>query len=185
MCPAAAPVVAPDAACEGIAGGFMSTAEPLRREVIMPAPRTRQLLDESKVKYATINHLPAFTARACARVTHVPADAFAKSVVVEIDGRWAMVLEPATTRLSLAQLKKVTGASRVSLATEKECRELFPDCEEGAIPPFGHLYGMDVYMSESLTHGRQLVFNAGSHSELISLAYGDFAALEHPKVVPV
>jgi len=151
----------------------------------MPALRTRRLLDESKVNYEIINHSPAYTARACARAAHVPADTLAKSVVVEIDGRWAMVLEPASSRLSLGRLKKVTGASRVSLASEKECRELFPDCEWGAIPPFGHLYGLAVYMSESLTHGQQLAFNAGSHSELIRLACRDFAALEHPTVLPV
>ncbi len=94
-----------------------------------------------------------------------------------------MVVQPATSMVHLGRLKKAIGARNVSLAEEKDFQNLFPDCEVGAMPPFGNLYGMDVYVSESLTLDDEIAFNAGSHTELIRLAYTDFASLVEPKVI--
>ncbi len=149
----------------------------------MPVQKIKQFLDEHKVKYTIISHSAAYTAQAIAESAHIPGRELAKTVVVDIDDKKAMVVQPATSMVNLGRLKKAIGATNVSLAEEKDFQTLFPDCEVGAMPPFGNLYGMDVYVSESLTLDDEIAFNAGSHTELIRLAYSDFASLVEPKVV--
>ncbi len=149
----------------------------------MPVQKIKQFLDEHKVKYTIISHSAAYTAQEIAESAHIPGRELAKTVVVDIDDKKAMVVQPATSMVNLGRLKKAIGATHVSLAEEKDFQTLFPDCEVGAMPPFGKLYGMDVYVSESLTLDDEIAFNAGSHTELIRLAYSDFASLVEPKVV--
>ena len=149
----------------------------------MPVQKIKQFLDEHKVKYTIISHSAAYTAQEIAESAHIPGRELAKTVVVDIDDKKAMVVQPATSMVNLGRLKKAIGATHVSLAEEKDFQTLFPDCEVGAMPPFGNLYGMDVYVSESLTLDDEIAFNAGSHTELIRLAYSDFASLVEPKVV--
>ena len=149
----------------------------------MPVQKIKQFLDEHKVKYTIISHSAAYTAQEIAESAHIPGRELAKTVVVDIDDKKAMVVQPATSMVHLGRLKKAIGATNVSLAEEKDFQNLFPDCEVGAMPPFGNLYGMDVYVSESLTLDDEIAFNAGSHTELIRLAYSDFASLVEPKVM--
>lgn len=148
----------------------------------MPARRVREFLDSHNVRYATITHSKAYTAQEIAGSAHIPGKEIAKTVMVMIDDRMAMAVLPASTRLDLEQLKDIAGAKRVELASEREFRDLFPECEVGAMPPFGNLYGMTVWVDAALAEDEQIAFNAGSHTELIRMAYRDFAKLVAPTV---
>lgn len=137
-------------------------------------------LDRERVHYVKIPHSPTYTARETAQSAHVLPKDFAKTVIVSIDGRLAMAVLPATQQLALDKLKKATGAKHVRLAPESEFERWFPGCEPGAMPPFGNLYGMEVFAATSLAADEQIAFNAGSHAELIMMGYRDFDRLVHP-----
>lgn len=149
----------------------------------MPSTRLHRLLDANHVKYQTIAHLPAPTAQETAAVAHVPGREFAKTVIVNIDGRLAMVVQNAKSLVPLSRIRAVTGAQEVHLASEHEFEDSFPDCEPGAMPPFGNLYGMEVFVTQDLAEDEEITFNAGSHTELVKLGYQDFARLVHPVLV--
>jgi Ala-tRNA(Pro) deacylase len=149
----------------------------------MPVKKLKDFLDSHKVKYVTVNHSTAFTAQEIAASAHIPGKELAKTVMVKIDGNMAMAVLPASYQVSFDLLKKAAGAKKVQMASEEEFRGLFPECEIGAMPPFGNLYGMDVYVAKSLAEDEEIAFNAGSHTQLIKLAYKDFEALVKPKVV--
>ena len=149
----------------------------------MPVQKLKEFLDSQKVKYVTIYHSPAFTAQEIAASAHVPGKELAKTVMVKIDGKMAMAVLPASFRVDMDLLRDVTGASSVELAGEKEFKDMFPACEVGAMPPFGNLYDMDVYVADVLAEDEEIAFNAGSHTELVRLAYADFERLVKPKVV--
>ena len=149
----------------------------------MPAKRLKEFLDGHHAKYVTISHSPAFTAQEIAASAHVSGKELAKTVMVKIDGQMAMAVLPASYKVVFASLKEATGAKQVELATEQEFRDMFPECEIGAMPPFGNLYGIEVYVSESLAEDDHIAFNAGSHTELIKMSYKDFERLVKPKVV--
>jgi Ala-tRNA(Pro) deacylase len=138
------------------------------QESDMSESRLKDFLDEEHVKYVTIGHSPAFTAQEIAAMTHIPGKELAKTVVVKIDGELAMVVTESL------------GADEVDLASEGEFKDSFPDCETGAMPPFGNLYGMNVFVSQALREDEQIAFNAGSHSELVRLPYTEFQRLVHP-----
>jgi Ala-tRNA(Pro) deacylase len=87
---------------------------------------------------------------------------------------------PASENVELDRLKAAIGAGDVDIASEDEFKDLFPDCETGAMPPFGNLYGVKVFVSQDLREDEEIAFNAGSHSELVKLAYSDFERLVHP-----
>jgi Ala-tRNA(Pro) deacylase len=148
----------------------------------MPARQLSEFLDNNDVKYVTIRHSPAFTAQEVAASAHVSGKDVAKTVIVDLDGRMAMAVLPASSRLNLDQLREVTSAKRVALADEGRFQGLFPDCELGAMPPFGNLYGLDVFVDDGLAEDEAIVFNAGSHTEVVRLAYRDYERLVHPKV---
>ncbi len=150
----------------------------------MPAAKLRQFLDDNGIKYLTISHSPAYTAQGIAALTHIPGKELAKTVIVEIDGALAMAVLPATCQVDLRLLQTGARAQSVRIATEKEFKERFPECETGAMPPFGNLYGMEVFVEESLAKDHEIVFNAGTHRELIRMAFYDFARLVGPKVMP-
>lgn len=146
----------------------------------MPVTRLKEFLDRENVKYVTIGHSPAFTAQEIAERAHIPGKELAKTVMVKIDGKLAMIVVPASEHVRLAHLKEALGADEVELAGEYEFKERFPDCETGAMPPFGNLYDIPVFVSATLREDDEIAFNAGSHSELIRMAYADFERLVKP-----
>ena len=148
----------------------------------MPVNKLKEYLDAQKVKYVVIRHSPAYTAQEIAASAHVRGKDLAKTVMVTLDGRMAMVVLPASRKVGFDQLRQASGADNVQLASEQAFRDMFPGCEVGAMPPFGNLYDMEVYVSRSLAEDEEIAFNAGSHTELIRLAYKDFQRLVQPKV---
>ena len=149
----------------------------------MPVKKLRDFLDSHSIKYVTISHSQAYTAQEIASSAHIPGKELAKTVMIKIDGKIAMAVLPASYKVDFDLLKKTIGASKVELASEKEFQDIFPECDVGAMPPFGNLYGMEVFAAESLSEDEEITFNAGSHTELIRLAYKDFERLVKPKVL--
>lgn len=149
----------------------------------MPLQRLKELLDRNSVHYESIVHLPAYTAQGIAAMTHISGKELAKTVIVKLNGALALAVVPASHRVDLRQLQAATGATTATLASEAEFKDAFPGCETGAMPPFGSLYRLPVLVDETVTHDQEIVFNAGSHTELVRLAYRDFARLETPKVL--
>ncbi len=148
----------------------------------MPVAKLKQFLDANRVPYASIKHYEAFTAQEIAAAAHVRGRELAKTVMVKIDGAMAMAVLPAPKKLDTDSLKAVARARTVALATEREFKDLFGDCEPGAMPPFGNLYGIKVYVEASLAEDKQISFNAGTHDELIQMSYRDFERLVQPVV---
>lgn len=148
----------------------------------MTAQKLSDYLDEHQTKYIRITHSPAYTASEVAQSAHIPGKDLAKTVMVKLDDQLIMVVLPSTKAVDLAKLQEATGASKVGMAKEDEFVAIFPNCEPGAMPPFGNLYGVNVYVDQSLSEDEEIAFNAGSHTELIQLAYQDFEALVKPEV---
>ena len=148
----------------------------------MPLASLTEYLDKHSVKYIVISHSPAYTAQGIAALSHIPGKELAKTVVVKLDGQLTMAVLPASFRVDVGLLKKATNAKRVELASETEFKGRFPECETGAMPPFGNLYGIDVIADESLAKDKEIAFNACSHRELIRLAWEDYERLAKPKV---
>jgi Ala-tRNA(Pro) deacylase len=151
----------------------------------MPIKKLKEFLDQNKIKYETITHSTAYTAQEIASLTHIKGMELAKTVIVKIDGELAMAVLPASYQVDLALLRAASSAKKVELATEAEFRSCFPECETGAMPPFGLLYGMSVFADESLLSDKKIAFNAGSHHELIRLALDDYLSVVRPKVVSI
>jgi Ala-tRNA(Pro) deacylase len=149
----------------------------------MPLNKVKAFLDANRVKYVTISHSKAYTAQGIAAVTHISGKELTKSVIVKLDGALAMMVLPASFQVDLSALRRAVGVREAELASEREFKQHFPDCETGAMPPFGNLYGIPVYVDETLTEDQEIAFNAGSHYELIRLAYADFDRLVHPEVM--
>lgn len=148
----------------------------------MPVQRLKEFLDKERVKYVTITHSPAHTAQEIAASAGVAGRELAKTVMVKLDGRMAMAVITAVGHVDLDRLAAFAGARRADLASEAEFKGLFPSCEVGAMPPFGNLYGMPVYMSDRLARDREIAFNAGSATELVRVATQDFVRLAKPLV---
>jgi Ala-tRNA(Pro) deacylase len=151
----------------------------------MPVKRLKEFLDSQQVKYVAINHSPAYTAQEVAASAHVRGKELAKTVMVTLDGKMAMAVLPASCKVSFDLLREAAGAKNVQLASEQAFRDMFPGCEVGAMPPFGNLYDMQVYVSKLLAEDEEIAFNAGSHTELIRLGYKDFERLVKPKVARI
>ena len=149
----------------------------------MVCKKLKTYLDENNIHYIMITHSRAFTAQEVAATAHISGNEMAKTVMIKIDGEMAMAVLPANYHVDFNLLKELTRHEKVVLAVEEEFRNIFPDCELGAMPPFGNLYDMDVYVAEKLTECDQITFNAGSHTELIKMNYADFANLVKPKIV--
>ena len=145
--------------------------------------RLKDYLDREKVPYEVLAHQAAYTAPEIAHELHVPGKELAKTVMVKLDGKMAMAVLPASFRIDFDLLKDACDAERAELATEQEFRDAFPECELGAMPPFGNLYGMEVFVAPSLAEDEEIAFNAGSHTELIRVAYRDFERLVQPKLL--
>jgi len=153
-----------------------------RKEVSM-LKKLKDYLDSHEIKYVTITHSPVYTAQEIAASAHIPGKELAKTLIVKIDGKMAMAVLPASYRVDFDLFKGAAGASSVELASEAEFENMFPGCEVGAMPPFGNLYGIHVFVAESLAEDAEIAFNAGSHSELIRLSYKDFERLVKPKTI--
>lgn len=148
----------------------------------MPLATLRQFLESKQVKYLVISHSLAYTAQGIAALAHISGKELAKTVMVKIDRKLAMAVVPASRHVDLLRLKVAAGAKSVALASERDFRSHFPDCETGAMPPFGNLYGMAVFADETLTQDKEISFNAGSHRELVRLSWEDFAHLVAPTI---
>lgn len=149
----------------------------------MQAAKIKAYLDQHGVKYVSIQHSPAYTAPEIAASAHVSGRDFAKTVIVRIMDELAMVVLPASRRLLLGDLREMLETDHVRLASEAEFRDAFPDCELGAMPPFGNLYGMKVYVSSYLAEEPEIAFNAGTHTEVIKMNYEDYEELVKPTVL--
>jgi len=147
----------------------------------MPTRKLKEFLDNRSVKYVTISHSTAYTAQEIAALVHIPGKELAKTVMVKLDGKMAMAVLPASHKVDVGKLKVLANARSVELAPEAEFKTMFPDCEAGAMPPFGNLYGMEVFSEETLAKDEEIAFNSGTHSELVRLAYKDFQKLVGPK----
>lgn len=148
----------------------------------MPIKRLKEFLDENDVKYVSMSHSQAFTAQEIAAAAHVPGKELAKTVMVKLDGALAMAVLPAPDQVSVARLKEMTGSSAVEIAEEEDFADLFPGCELGAMPPFGNLWDVDVFVDQRLREDEVIAFNAGTHTELLRLPYSDFERLVKPVV---
>lgn len=148
----------------------------------MPVQQLKEFLDSHNIKYVTMIHSRAYTAQEIASLAHVRGEEFAKTVIVRLDGKLVMAVLPASFHVDLSLLKTAAKGKKIGLASETDFRDRFPGCEVGAMPPFGPLYGLPVFVDESLTRDREIAFNAGTHHELIRLSYKDFERLVQPKV---
>jgi len=144
--------------------------------------RLEKLFHEKKVKFSVAKHAEAFSAQRVAGLLHIPGQQLAKVVMVKADDQWAMLVLPAPYKLDFAKVKKVLKAADVRLAREEEFAGLFPDCEVGAQPPFGSLYNLPVYVDRTLTIQPEIAFPAGSHREIMQIAYADFERIVQPTV---
>ncbi len=147
--------------------------------------KLREYLDQNNIKYTLITHSRAYTAQELAAAIHVAGKETAKVVILKIDGRFAMAVIPAPHKIDFERLKEAAGVKRVEMASEAEFQNLFPDCEVGAMPPFGNLYRLPTYVAQPLVEDEEIIFNAGSHTEAIRMRYADFARLVNPTAIDV
>lgn len=142
----------------------------------------QEFLRSSNADYAVFRHRMAFTTQEEAAVTHVPGRCWAKVVACFGDGAPILAVVPADRHVNLAALAQLVGAEDVRIAHETELDWLYPECERGAMPPFGPMYRQPVYVDATLAREARIVFNAGTHADAVSMRYQDFAAVAHPIV---
>jgi len=140
----------------------------------------RRFVEDRGVGFTPIHHRTAYTAQEEAAATHVPGREWAKTVVCIADGRPLLAMVPAYDRVDLDAVRAASGAGAVRLASETEFSGMYPDCETGAMAPFGPLYGQTVLVDETLTRDEEITFHAGTHADAIRMRYDDFAKLVHP-----
>ena len=148
----------------------------------MPLSKLRKFLDSHHIKYLVISHSLAYTAQGITALTHVSGKKLAKTVIVKIDGILAMAVVPASLHVDLDRMRSLTGAQTVEMASEREFKDTFPDCETGALPPFGNLYDMPVYADPSLAENEEIAFSAGTHRELVRMNWYDMGRLVNPLI---
>ena len=144
--------------------------------------RIRDYLDSQNVSYEAIHHSQAFTAQEVAHSLHVSGKKCVKAVVAEGDHKIVIVVMPASHRLNFQELKSALKVNQLEMLVESELVDLFPDCDLGAIPPFGNLYGIDVWVDRAVASTEKIVFCAGTHEDCIRMRYSDFAKLTRPFV---
>ncbi len=144
--------------------------------------RLEKLFREERVKFSVSKHTEAYSAQRVASLLHIPGRQLAKVVMIKADGALVMLVLPAPYRLNFAKVKKALKARNVRLAREEEFTDIFPDCEVGAMPPFGNLYNVDLYVDRSLTTQSGIAFPAGSHREIMQISYADFERIAQPAV---
>lgn len=146
----------------------------------MLTSRLREFLDERHAIYETIPHSHTATAQETAESAHVPGKEFAKSVMVKLDDRMIMTVLPADVKINLDSVKRLTGSTHAELAGEGDFESLFPGCEVGAMPPFGNLYGLEVFVDAEMAEDEMIAFNAGTHEELVRMPYEEYEKLVKP-----
>jgi Ala-tRNA(Pro) deacylase len=144
--------------------------------------RLKDYLDENNIKYVKITHSRAYTAQEIAASVHIPGKELAKTVIVRVNDGFGMAVLPASRKVNFDRLKTVVGNNEIRLAQEDEFKSLFPDCEVGAMPPFGNLYNLPVYVASALSEDKDIAFNAGTHTDVIKISYSDFEKLVKPTV---
>lgn len=142
-------------------------------------------LDSHNIRYVTLHHSQAYTAQEVAQSAHIHGVEFAKTVIVRLDGKLAMAVLPAPEKIDLELLSAAAHVKEAELATENEFQGRFPKCEVGAMPPFGNLFDMDVYLEEEMTSNERMTFNAGTHTELVQMSVKDFLDLVNPKLTRI
>lgn len=147
------------------------------------APRLKSYLDQSQVDYETIQHVVDFTAQETAADTHTPGVQFAKTVLLDVDGKKALAVLPAHHKVDTDKLQKALGARKVHLCSETEMGDTCPDCDAGAIPPFGNLYDLPVFLSNAMIEDDEITFNAGTHRTALRMRFRDYRNLVHPEVL--
>ncbi|MEW5979426.1 MAG: YbaK/EbsC family protein [Acidobacteriota bacterium] len=147
------------------------------------AKRLKEYLEQNRVPYTHCSHRLAYTAQEVAAAQHVPGREVAKTIILKVDEGFAMVVLPATMKIDMKRIREELPYKHVELATEKEFASLFPDCELGAMAPFGNLYALPVYVDKSLSQDEQIVFNAGTHVDTVRVSYKDFSNLVKPRVI--
>jgi Ala-tRNA(Pro) deacylase len=164
--------------CGGVANELHQT------EANMPIlTKLKEVLDKAKIPYEIYNHPQAFTAQETAASQHLPGQEMAKVVMLKVDGSLVMAVVPASTMVSYGKVRASLRVKEVALATEDEFVSKFPECEIGAMPPFGNLFGLPVYVDPALEKDEMIFFNAGNHLQTVRLKYSDFAKLVRPNVV--
>jgi Ala-tRNA(Pro) deacylase len=149
----------------------------------MPIPQTlKSHLDREHVHYDVLPHSHTFRAADIAQTLRISEQNMVKVVIVKVKEQFVTTVLPAMAKVDVRRLRKLFRTHRVRLATEEELTRLFPDCEVGAMPPLGTLYGLPVYVDRSLMGDEEIVFEGGTHSEAIRMRYWDFAALVFPIV---
>ena len=143
--------------------------------------KLKAYLEKNQVRYELGVHEMLYTAQEIAATLHVPGKELAKVVMVKADGKMVMLVLPASYRVETKKLKKVLKCKRLGIAKEKDFEEVFPDCEVGAMPPFGNLYNLEVWVDRVLAEDEFVVFQAGSHVETLKIRYNDYARLVNPK----
>ncbi|MHB8906167.1 MAG: aminoacyl-tRNA deacylase [Melioribacteraceae bacterium] len=149
----------------------------------MPTKMLREFLDQNKIRYVTVKHSVAYTAQEIAASAHIKGKELAKTVLIKADGKMAMCVLPASYKIDFDLLKEALGGKNIRLANEVEFKDKFPECDVGAMPPFGNLYGMDVYVEEILAKDEEIAFNACSHIELLQMSFKDYGRLVKPRLI--
>jgi Ala-tRNA(Pro) deacylase len=144
--------------------------------------KLKDFLEANQVAYEVHSHRRAFTAQEVAAAEHVRGREVAKVVMLRAGDEYLMAVLPAPCLVDVERLGEATGKQDLRLATEAEFAGLFPGCEPGAMPPFGNLYGLAVWVDSSLTQDEEICFNAGNHEQTVHVAYADFARLVQPKI---
>lgn len=144
--------------------------------------RVKEFLDKNGVRYDQYKHRQAYTAQGVAQEQHVSGKLVAKVVVVKADGKHLLAVLPAHCKVDLEQIKALSGAGQVALASEDELAQLFPDCELGAMPPFGNLYNLPTYADSALERDEEVFFQAGTHVDTIKIKFADYKRLVAPKI---
>ena len=147
--------------------------------------KIKTFLEKENVKYEVSEHALAYTAAEVAGTQHVPGKQMVKSVIVKSDGEFMMCVLPAIHLIDFEKLRDVTGASSIILAEEEEIGKLFPDYDLGAEPPFGQLYGLEVYADKILEEDDQIIFNAGTHTDVVKIAFTDFKRIVNPIIADI
>jgi Ala-tRNA(Pro) deacylase len=142
--------------------------------------KLKEFLDGNQIAYTVLTHSPAYTAQEVAAAEHVPGKEFAKVVIAKAGDRFVMAVIEAPQRLDVGKLGKLLPEGTARLATEAEFKGLFPACEPGAMPPFGNLFGLPVFVDEDLQHDEEIVFQAGTHTQAVRMKYADFARIVRP-----
>jgi Ala-tRNA(Pro) deacylase len=145
--------------------------------------KLKGLFDEAKVSYEVYNHPLAYTAQEIAQRQHFSGDEMAKVVILKVDDKLVMAVVPGSQKVHLPTVRASLGVYEVRLATEDEFISKFPDCEIGAMPPFGNLFGLPVYVDPAVAKDESIYFNAGNHVQTVRIRYKDFEKLVNPQVV--